>query len=506
MLLAAFAAGYDSDLFPAVHPELFLEICLVYLVAGLGAFALAYARQPSFSLQLHSQILLDIIAIAVLIHASGGLQAGLGLLMVIAVAGGSLLAGARMSAFYAAVATLLLLFEQAFAELAGNPGHGNYAQAAVLGITTFATALAGSVLARRARENEALAQQRSLDVANLEVLNNEIVQCLEIGVIALDSGDRIRLLNRTARELVGDIDTAHRRPPLVEVSSGLALAYRRWRTSRAAALEPLAPQHGAEEFIPRFHPLGPQGHTGVLIFLENLTEMRAQVQQAKLASIGRLAASIAHEIRNPLAAMMNAAQLLNETEGAKATNRRLSEIIYQQGKRLNSTIENVLQLSRRPPPTRSLIQLAQWLPGLVADWRAQDSPEPARVGFEIEGAEVKVLFDSDHLHQILDNLTRNAIEQSDPSNAHRRIILRTGQDTGGRPFLEIADNGPGVPPEIREHLFEPFATSSANGTGLGLYLVRELCEANQARIHLNEEVTSGACFRITFAGPPEEEA
>ncbi|MCO6440586.1 MAG: two-component sensor histidine kinase [Nitrococcus mobilis] len=349
ILLLAFAAGHRSELFPLIHSALFLEIGLGYLILALIALIMAYAQRPAFALQLHSQILLDIFAIAGLIHASGGLQAGLGILMVIAVAGGSLLAGARMSGFYAAVATLLLLFEQVLAKLAANTGQGSYTQVAGLGLATFATALAGSMLARRARENEALAAQRSLDVADLEVLNNQIVQRLEIGVIALDPGDHIRLLNRAARELVGDVDT-QRRPPLAEVSPGLATAYRRWRKTWAGALEPLTTRRGGEEFVPRFHPLGSQGRAGVLIFLENLTQMRAQVQQAKLASLGRLAASIAHEIRNPLAAMMNAAQLLSEAQDARPGNRRLVEIIYQQGKRLNTTVENILQLSRRTPP------------------------------------------------------------------------------------------------------------------------------------------------------------
>ena len=505
ILLVAFAAGRGNDLFPTLYPELFLVICLVYLILALAAFATAYGQRPGFSLQLHTQILLDIFVIAGLIHASGGLQAGLGVLMVIAVAGGSLLANARMSSFYAAIATLILLFEQALAELAGRAGSDSYTQVALLGLATFATAFAGSALARRARENEALAAQRGLDVADLEVLNNQIVQRLEIGVVALDSDDHVRLLNRTARELLGEVDTL-RRPRVEEISPALAAAYRCWRETWTSSIEPLATERGGQEFVPRFHPLGPQGRAGVLIFLENLTQMRAQVQQAKLASLGRLAASIAHEIRNPLGAMMNAAQLLSETQDARPGNRRLVEIIYQQGKRLNTTVENVLQLSRRVPPTRSRVPLGEWLPMFIAEWREQQGPGLQQATLEIEGPPVEVLFDLDHLRQVLDNLGRNAAEQTRYGDEARRIVLRMGRDPNHHPFLEVADNGPGVKPEIRDHLFEPFATGSATGTGLGLHLTRELCEANQARIHLNEEVAAGACFRITFAGPRKEEA
>lgn len=504
ILLAAFAAGHDHGVFPTDRPDLFLDISLAYLVTGLAFLALAYAQTPAFVLQLHAQILIDIFAIAGLIHATGGLQTGLGILMMIAVAGGSLLAGARMGGFYAAVATLILLLEQVLSDLAGGTSHEGYTQVAILGLATFATALAGSMLARRARENEALAEQRGMDVANLEVLNNQIVQRLEIGVIALDPVGRIRLLNRTARELIGAVDTP-RRVRLDEISPGLDTAYQRWRQTWVSTVEPLAAKRGGHEVVPRFHPLGQQGRAGALIFLENLTEMRAQVQQAKLASIGRLTASIAHEIRNPLAAMMNAAQLLSEAQDAKATDRRLVEIIYKQGKRLNSTIDNVLQLSRRAPPNRSMIPLAQWLPVFVAEWREQQGPNRGEVGLEIEGAAVEVLFDVDHLRQILDNLLRNAVEQASREGKAPYLWLRTGRDQSHHPFLEVADNGPGVDPQMRERLFEPFATSSTHGTGLGLYLTREICEANQARIHLNEEATGGACFRIAFAGPLREE-
>ncbi|MCO6442362.1 MAG: ATP-binding protein, partial [Nitrococcus mobilis] len=155
--------------------------------------------------------------------------------------------------------------------------------------------------------------------------------------------------------------------------------------------------------------------------------------------------------------------------------------------------------------TRSRIQLAQWLPAFIADWREQQGPGLKGVSLELEGAAVEALFDVDHLRQILDNLARNAVEQIGQAGDAPRIVLRMGRDPSAHPFLEVADNGPGVSPAIREHLFEPFATGSANGTGLGLYLARELCEANQARIHLNEEVTAGACFRITFAGPLKED-
>ncbi|WP_435103697.1 sensor histidine kinase [Arhodomonas sp. AD133] len=502
LLFVGFLVGTIGAPDGVIHPADPLSFTLVaaaYLAVALLLLGCAARRTPPFLVQVVFGVLVDIGAIAALIHTLGSQESGLGILMISAVAGGSLLGGVRLGAFFAASGTIALFAVHTLALLSGQAGAEGFTQAALLGIGIFATSLSAALLARRARESEALAAERGVDVANLQALNAHIVQRLETGVIALDRDDHIRFANRTASPLTGAVGDGQS-PRLDERSAALATVVDDWRNRRSdSANTPIMIE--GEEFMPRILPLEPEGRGGSLIFLENLTEMRAQVQQAKLAAMGRLTASIAHEVRNPLGAMMQAAQLLEETDNLAQGERRMLDIILKQGRRLNETVENVLQLSRRAPADREPVELHTWAKTVAEEWRAQQGPKYADMALTIDAEPAEAPFDSTHLRQVLENLLRNAVDHGgDPP----QVRIATGYDARGAAYLEVADNGPGIDAEIREHLFEPFATSRRDGTGLGLYLARELCEASRARIEL-VDATHGACFRITFARTQDEQ-
>jgi two-component system sensor histidine kinase PilS (NtrC family) len=499
LLVGGFLVGTRADLFKPTEPTLFLGIAAAYLPFALAMLALATRRQRAFLQQVTLQGVVDVLAIGALVHASGGLQAGLGVLMLVAVAGNGLLAGVRLGTFFAALATLTLLVDQFLLGLAGAPGGSRYTEAALLGIATFVTAIGGAFLARWARENEALAHRRGIDIADLEALNAHIVQRMETGVIAIDSEGCVRLTNAAARSALLATDAP--RPPLGRVAPALAKAYARWQQDWESDASPITDSAGQAEYLPRFQPIGPHGENGTLVFLDNLTQMRAHVQQAKLASLGRLTASIAHEVRNPLGAMLQASQLLGEADYLEAGDRRLLEIIQKQGRRMNKTVENVLALSRRAPAERERIAMDDWLARLAEEWREQQPATLRGAALETELAPVEALFDPDHLRQIVENLMRNAAEHA-ASDTPPTIRLRCAPLDGERGVLEVADNGRGIAAAVRDHLFEPFATGSATGTGLGLYLARELCEANQARIRAEDAPCGGAQFLVTFMRPP----
>jgi two-component system sensor histidine kinase PilS (NtrC family) len=499
LLVGGFLVGTRADLFKPTEPILFLGIAAAYLPFALAMLALATRRQRAFLQQVMLQGVVDVLAIGALVHASGGLQAGLGVLMLVAVAGNGLLAGVRLGTFFAALATLTLLVDQFLLGLAGAPGGNRYTEAALLGIATFITAIGGAFLARWARENEALAHRRGIDIADLEALNAHIVQRMETGVIAIDSEGRVRLTNAAARSALLATDTP--RPALERVAPALAEAYARWQQDWESDESPITDSAGQAEYLPRFQPIGPHGENGTLVFLDNLTQMRAHVQQAKLASLGRLTASIAHEVRNPLGAMLQASQLLGEADYLEAGDRRLLEIIQKQGRRMNKTVENVLLLSRRAPAERERIALDDWLGRLAEEWREQQPVTLRGASLETELAPVEALFDPDHLRQIVENLMRNAAEHA-AGDKPPTIRLRCTPLDRERGVLEVADNGRGIAAAVRDHLFEPFATGSATGTGLGLYLARELCEANQARIRAEDAPGGGAQFLVTFMRPP----
>ncbi|MBA1146226.1 hypothetical protein H0Z60_04050 [Ectothiorhodospiraceae bacterium WFHF3C12] len=503
-ILSIYLITRGENILAVDRPSLFVGTAAIYAMVSVSLLVPLGLRQPSFTWQVYGQLAVDVGALGLLIFASGSIDNGLPTALLVAVAGGSILVGMRKGALVAAVATIMLFAQQFYSlfEL-GQPALG-YSQVGFLGLAMFATAVVGGWLANRARENQALAEQRGLDIENLQALNNHIVQRLQTGVVVLDAEGRVRLTNRAARDLLGEQQVPER-TELTVLSAELANAYESWRQSWTNMEQPVSLRTSGPNVMPRFRPIGQGGHQGCLVFLDNLSEMQAQVQQAKLASLGRLTASIAHEIRNPLGAISNASQLLEENEALATADQRLVEIIRNQCKRLNTVVESVLQLSRRQAAEQSRLNLDDWLRQFVHDWREQQDPrlESVEVSMALSGAAAR--FDPDHLRQILENLMRNAREHGGGNRRTPRIHLVADYDEVGQPFLEVQDNGAGVPEELREHLFEPFFTTSSSGTGLGLYLCREICEANHARLNLMEREGTGACFRITFAGPKREE-
>jgi two-component system sensor histidine kinase PilS (NtrC family) len=218
----------------------------------------------------------------------------------------------------------------------------------------------------------------------------------------------------------------------------------------------------------------------------------------KLAALGRLSAGIAHEIRNPLSAIRHASQLLAESTQLGPEDQRLLEMILRQTVRIDRIISDVLGLSRPRRAQPQSLLLREFLERSIGDYReAMPSPERT-IDFGEMPEGLRVRFDPDHLRQVLHNLWHNSFEHGTRGGQPVRVRLEAGRlNPGQRPYLDIIDDGPGIPAAVREQLFEPFFTTANKGTGLGLYLSRELCEYNQARLS-NLARDAGAQFRITF--------
>lgn len=472
---------------------LFLDIALVYLALSVLAYVLSLQRRPGFIWQVYGQATVDVVAIVLLIYASGSLDSGLGTLMVVAIAAASMLMNLRPALFFAALGSILLLLLQVLGHLrVGQPGIG-YTQAALLGMAIFATAALSSLLSRRARHNQALADQRGQDLRSLEALNSFIVQRLQSGVVAVDPDGHVRLLNQASWTLLGQ-PARVRNVYLRELSESLADSLAAWKQGRTITARRLLPR--GPEVALRFRRLGEQGRQGTLIFLEDTTETLAKIQQAKLASLGQLSANIAHEIRNPLSAITHAAQLLEESPGLTDGDRRLLTIILNQGERLNTLVQSVLQMSRRRPPVRERIALAAFFRQLEDELREQCPHDNYRLRTTVAPMSLTVGFDPDHLRQVLTNLCQNAIRHGrrDGNESPLTVTLRA-YTAAGRVVIEVADDGRGIPEDALPHLFEPFFTTASHGTGIGLYLCQELCESNGARLTVVPQPT-GACFRI----------
>jgi two-component system sensor histidine kinase PilS (NtrC family) len=452
-----------------------------------------------------TQAIVDIVAITAMIHASGGIASGLGGLLIVFIGASSLVLPLQVPAVLAAIATFAILGEQVFTQVAGLTPGPNYPAAGLLSGIILAVALGARPLANRIQASEALARQRGVDLKNLSELNEYIVQHLRESIIVVDRDDCVRLNNNSAAELLG-IDVSMQSLPLLGIAPPLADYVSRWRK------DPLLGSHseftqasnGASGRITaHLAPLGRDGNRDgpILVFLEDASELNARVQQSKLASLGRLSASIAHEIRNPVGAMSHAAQLLAESPGLADDDVRLTEIIQTHSSRVSHIIENVLQLSRRESSRPERLDLAPWLDDFVAEFSRTLELQEGELSVAAVEHGTFARMDRSHLRQVLWNLCDNAVKYASETGGIL-VEIRAGRLEGqGRPYLEVLDHGLGVDSSIAERIFEPFYTERQGGTGLGLYISRELCELNRATLIYLDRPGGGSIFRIVFADP-----
>ena len=505
MLLSLFFATDEQRIFGGRYPALFSATAAGYLVfAFISGLAIRY-RWVSAGPLIVAQVLVDIAAIIVLMHASGGITSGLGVLLVIFVGAGSLILPLRIPGFFAALATLAILGEQFFSQLGGISSTGNYNDAGILGGVIFAIAMAARPLAKRIQVSEELARQRGVDLANLSELNEYIVQHLRESIVVVDHDNNVRLINGSAALLLGAPKNCHG-IPLDDVAEDLTNYLKEWRReeSRESHTEfSMIAADNTSRLKAHLAPLGKDGERGgpVLVFLEDASLMNARVQQSKLASLGRLSASIAHEIRNPVGAMSHAGQLLAESEGMSPDDLRLTEIIRTHADRVSHIIENVLQLSRRESSKAERFFLKPWLQEFASEFSRTLELQERELSVTNVTDDLEVRMDPTHLRQVLWNLCDNAVKYASETGGIL-VELQAGQmQRTGRPYLEVLDQGHGVDPAIIDKIFEPFFTDRSGGTGLGLYISRELCELNRATLVYQPRSTGGSIFRIVFADP-----
>ena len=466
--------------------ELFRFTCGAYLVFAVAFHIVLRRYRELFNVQLSLHAGADVFAITLLMNASGGVRSGLGVMLVISLIAASIVAPRRLSFLYAALATIALLLEQAYWVL-GHDAPPIFVQPGVLAIGCFAATGITGWLANRVAENERLAMARGRDLATQMRVNQLVLQDMHDGVVVLDRAGRVVQHNPQAQLLL-------RADPLVgsDIEVLLPEFAERWRSWRSGAES----AGSAADLLVRGRDVGlrlidagtGEGHS--VLFVEDTTRAREQAQQLKLAALGRLTANIAHEIRNPLAAISHASELLNEQKPGEDP-ARLTRIIHDNTRRLERLVSDVLQLNRRDRIAAGPIRLHPWLHEFLAEFVANESAAVERFSVEA-GGDTWVEFDREHLRQVMWNLLRNAARYAGPEHGAVRIALR---GYGGRVELSVIDNGPGVPRSRQGQLFEPFFTTEAKGTGLGLYLARELCTANRATLEYVND-TTGAHFRI----------
>lgn len=454
----------------------FVAVASAYLALAC-AFLIAARRQHGwFHAQLGLQVLVDLGALTALMTLAGGVRGGLGVLIVGAVAGASVLSVPRIAAFFAAIATLVMFGAELGSGIAGQgQDAGALAQVGLTGLACISLGVGISWLAVRLDTQERLARRRGDDLRAQLAITGLVIAELRQGVVVLDAAARVRTMNRAARVLLGDGEGAGTalerlleaaRRPGTEADAILGEGEGR----RHVRVRNLAPGGAGAAALP--------GSGSAVLIIEDLRELEERARQLKLASMGRLSASIAHEIRNPLAAIRHANALLAEKLSG-ALEKRLARIVEDNSVRIDRIVEDILAIARRERRAPERLAARECLARVVDELVANGHLEPGRAAVEVATDE-PIAFDVHHLRQVLDNLLLNAARYATPGAGAIRVAWRRASDD--RLELTVADDGPGLSEHMRDHLFEPFFTSEARGSGLGLYLARELCEANGASI------------------------
>lgn len=477
---------------------------LALLSAGFAFHAIYAGRQmrrhkvlPLVNIGI--QLLVDFILLAILIVYARGTSNYASLLFIPTMASSLLLPGVRAYLF-AALSSLMLLALQVEQVLSNQDSEASFTQAGTLGLMFFIIAMVGRMVASLLSASQSRLEKTDVNLANLEAASSLVMQNLESGVVVLDGDNRIQLINNAAVQML-DVRHPLNGRPLASASPLLSEQILLWRLNPGKQLPSFG--IGGRELVARFVPVGDMGKAGVLVFLDDAEQLSAEAQQNKLVALGQLTASIAHEIRNPLSAINHASQLLMESPSLDEADAHLSDIVREQVKRVDNIISSVLRLSRKEKSHPIVIPLNQWL----ADFRNcfilehQLQKEDFEVYIASDKAEVRI--DESHLDQVISNLCRNALHYSQSNQAERPLIRITAtfQQTPGCWHIDVIDKGPGIPEENQTEMFVPFYTTRHDGTGLGLYLARSLCESNGARLVLHETGPQGTTFRIIFTAP-----
>lgn len=482
------------------NPTLFQLSVYGYAFLALVAIYPLLLKTPHYVWQVYLLTSVDIVMFTLMMHASGGISSGVGMLLIISVANASMLLAGRLSIFFAALASIAVLIEQFYAQLYLTSADYNYSMAGLLGLALFVTSALSAVLAKQARDNADLAHERGLDLANMAELTEQVIRQMSTGVLVVDHKGGVRLINSSARRLLDSPSQAvgsqlqqfsHELSDKLHLwikDPGLQTIKQRVDTLPASLLVQIVPISG----------VGDERKAGRLIFLEDANLIDEQAQQLRLAALGRLTAGIAHEIRNPLSAIRHAGALLAESPGLPEGDLRLTSIIQENTLRVNRIVEDVLHLGNRDRVAKELIRLKDWMQRFFEelDYQLPELKPILTLEFEIPES-LCVRMDAGHLRQILTNLLANACYFGLKSSHAPRVVCRVAGVEGQTAFVEIINNGPPVEEENRSRLFEPFFTTTAKGTGLGLYLSRELAQANQCHLGYQQQQQL-TCFRLSF--------
>jgi two-component system sensor histidine kinase PilS (NtrC family) len=476
-----------SSLFSSERSAFQVLLVVFYLLAASASIVTLHYCGGHFNLQLSLHVLVDVAVFSLLILIGEGLRSAFGAMMLVSLAGACLVGHGILVLFYAALATVAILLGELFKTIVYGFDIADLFQAGVFSACCFGVGLSARMIAKRLISNELLAQRRGIALKNQTLINQRVIEEMHDGVLVLNQNGEIRQHNPRAEHLLGLGEAGGRN--LQSYSPDLAMRFFSWRNRPFNEYVLCEAQSSGMNLSVRFLATD-SSESDVLVLIEDAERLQERARQLKLAALGRLTANIAHEIRNPLSAINHAGALLHENNPGD----RLARIILDNTKRVDHIVSDVLELGRRDKIFQESLDLRLILPNLVEEYDDDKNRASGMVQFEISGV-ARFMFDRVHFHQIIWNLLGNALRYSRREKDSIRFVVHDGGKKG-EVFLHVRDDGPGIDVGLREQIFEPFFTTHSRGTGLGLYITRELCEANGAQIKLMD-TQAGTDFCIS---------
>ena len=512
LLLLVFLSLNRDKPFGETEQLMYWSTCFAYLLLALCFAGLALFHRRRFLLQLAAQISTDIAVVSILYILAGGSRSGLAILYLFPLAGGAILAPLVLAFFFVAAVTLILLTESGYALLQMS-GDASISQAGLYGAAFFVAVFAINRLAARLIRQEEIAAERGSELRLQEAINRLIIADTGDGILVVRQDATVLTGNPAAEKMLGMAMSHEARPLNLSdhvILAPIAAAFLQWTAGpeRNSAVPESGDVGQASTFVLikpagaanavtaqparagrrelavhlklRFARVGGEqmAQDCSIIFMQDVSEIDNQAQQLKLASMGRLTASIAHEVRNPLSAISYSASLLLE-ESQDPGQMRLLRIVADNVTRLNRMIEDILRLSRKANRPDEPLSLAPTVAAIVAEFLETHAVSKALVHVAPIAAH-RIWFDGMHLQEVLHNLLSNALRYASGQAGSIRIDVVPASTA--RLELHVQDDGASIAPQVRAHLFEPFYTTSSKGTGLGLYLARELCLNNGAML------------------------
>lgn len=500
LLIGIFKLAGSSSGWGSIHPDLFFWSAIALLVSSvIFGLIIRGERLSQDKVALFGSIS-DSLLFCLLMHASGPASQGIGVMLLMSVCAAALILNRQMAMFSSALAFIFLLSQNIIAEMGAISHAADYSSIGLLGASLLLSSWAIQSLGERYRLAERLALERGVDIANLSQLNDYVVQRLREGVMVVDGQGKTRLMNLSAARML-DVSDSKEQATLAELSPQI---HARWKNAVDRPYEhhnESLTLDGLSRIVPSFIPLGHRRDDGMLIFLEDTSILQERVQQTKLAALGRLSASIAHEIRNPLAAISHAEQLLSESESLEGEDRYFTGLIKRHVARVNEIVENVLSLSRASTGKPEEIELREWIIDFVIEYMQLNELGSNQIHYHFpkDEDEIVVPFAKSQLRQIIENIFDNAISHSGMVASELRIKILVAKHKTGRWGLVISDNGKGFREEDINEIFEPFHSGNSQSSGLGLYISRELASLNRANLSASNSSEGHATFELIFA-------